>query len=355
MNGGEEVEQYSGVYWNMVKELASKMKECYQNVILLSPLEHICFSENNGIYTFDYTNFDKMVSIFHEAGVLKMLEGGHIASRTGDWESEFAAFVPEMKDGKKTLVQYPVNSEKVKNFYSQFMPALMAHLKENHWGSLYVQHIADEPISSNAQSYIELAHFIKKLCPEIKIIEACHTHNLEKVIDIWVPQLNFYREGYDFYTDRQKQGDEVWFYTCLAPQGDFVNRFIEQPLIKTRLIHWLNFRFGATGYLHWGFNQWFTDDPYKETTQMNTEGGNTLPGGDGWVVYPNRGKLYGSLRLEAMRDGIADYTLLKMLEKKNPELAKELCRLNVFNWSLYDTESHHFKKIRRQILEALVK
>ena len=87
---------------------------------------------------------------------------------------------------------------------------------------------------------------------------------------------------------------KTWFYTCLAPQGDFANRFLEQPLIKTRLIHWLNFKYGATGYLHWGFNQWFTgNDPYKETTRMNEEGGNTLPGGDSWIVYPNNGKLYG--------------------------------------------------------------
>ena len=85
------------------------------------------------------------------------------------------------------------------------------------------------------------------------------------------------------------------------------------------------------------------------------ESGNTLPGGDSWIVYPDNGKLYGSIRLEAMRDGIADYTLLKMLEKKDPELAKELCRLTVFHWALYDTDGDHFRKTRKQILEALSK
>ena len=223
-------------------------------------------------------------------------------------------------------------------------------------GEIYAQHIADEPISSNIKSYVEIARFIKQLAPEIKIIEACHSHDLENTLDIWVPQLNFYKDGYDFYCDRQRKGDEVWFYTCLAPQGDFVNRFLEQPLIKTRLIHWLNYKYGATGYLHWGFNQWFSDnDPYKETTTMNMESGNTLPGGDSWIVYPDNGKLYGSIRLEAMRGGIADYTLLKMLEKKDPELAKELCRLTVFHWTLYDTDGDHFRKTRKQILEALSK
>lgn len=354
-NSGKDVELYSDLYWSMIEELAKKMKDCYQNVVLISPLEHIIFIEKEGLYSFDYTHFDKMVGIFDQAGVLKMMEGGHIATRMGLWDSQFGALVPEMEDGKKILNKYLISSEKAQNFYKQFMPALMQHLREKKWGDLYAQHIADEPTSNNMKSYIEIARFVKQQCPDIKIIEACHTHDLEDILDIWVPQLNFYKEGYDFYCDRQKQGDEVWFYTCLAPQGNFTNRFIELPTIKTRLIHWLNFRYGATGYLHWGLNYWYSDDPFVETTQMNRESGNTLPGGDGWMVYPENGKLYGSIRLEAMRDGIADYTLLKMLERKKPELAKELCRLNVYDWSLYDTESDHFRSIRRQILKELSK
>lgn len=353
-NSGKEVELYSPTYWDMISELALKMKECYSNVILISPFQYVEFREKNGHYKFDFTQFDKMLSIFKEAGILKMVEGGHIASRRGNWDSQFELFVPEYKEGEKVLTHYPLSSEKAQNFYRQFIPALTKHLKNKYSGVLYAQHIADEPIDSNRESYMEIARFIKGLAPEIRIMEACHTHNLENTVDIWVPQLNFYRDGYDFYSERQKEGDEVWFYTCLGPQGDFANRFMEQPFIKTRLIHWLNFKYGATGYLHWGFNQWRKlVDPYKEATSINTESGNILPGGDSWIVYPENGKLYGSIRLEAMRDGIADYTLLKMLEKKNPEQARELCRRVVYHWTLYDISSDHFRSIRHQILEAL--
>lgn len=259
-----------------------------------------------------------------------------------------------MKDGNKKLVQYPINSEKASNFYRQFLPSLMSHLQKRGLKDIYVQHIADEPIESNFKSYVEIARFVKDICPDLRIIEACHTHNLENTVDIWVPQLNFYKDGYSFYQERQKAGDEVWFYTCLAPQRNFANRFLELPSIKTRLIHWLNFRYGATGYLHWGFNFWKENsDPYGETTTMNLESGNTLPGGDSWIVYPKNGKLYSSIRLEAMRDGIADYTLLQMLAQKEPDLAKELCRQVVFHWTLYDTDGDHFRAIRHQILEKL--
>lgn len=354
-NGGKNVEPYSAEYWKMVGELASKLHECYTNVILVSPLQYIEFSEKSGKYSFDYKNFDRFIDVFRQAGALKMIEGGHIAARAGNWDSNFEAYVPEVdKDGNKKLVQYPINSEKASNFYRQFLPSLMSHLQKRGLKDIYVQHIADEPIESNFKSYVEIARFVKDICPDLRIIEACHTHNLENTVDIWVPQLNFYKDGYSFYQERQKAGDEVWFYTCLAPQGNFANRFLELPSIKTRLIHWLNFRYGATGYLHWGFNFWKENsDPYGETTTMNLESGNTLPGGDSWIVYPKNGKLYSSIRLEAMRDGIADYTLLQMLAQKEPDLAKELCRQVVFHWTLYDTDGDHFRAIRHQILEKL--
>src|SRR5690606_1352327 len=76
-----------------------------------------------------------------------------------------------------------------------------------------------------------------------------------------------------------------WFYTCLWPKGNYANRFIDLPLIKTRLIHWINHKYAIDGYLHWGFN-WWTEEPFAETTFINDTGGNLLPGGDSWIVYP---------------------------------------------------------------------
>ena len=354
---GKDVKSYTEEFWELVKEIAIKQKECYSNVIMINPLDDVHFTEENGKYSFDYTNFDKMVSIFYEAGALKMLEGGHIAGRCGNWVSQFEPYIMKKVDGKMQRVQMNLSNPETQNFYKQFIPDLYAHIKSKFPNVLYAQHIADEPIDCNIKSYVEIAKFIKSLCPEIKILEACHTHNLENTVDVWVPQLNFFRSGYKFYQERIAAGDDVWFYICLGPQGQYVNRFIEQPMLKSRLVYWLNFKYNSRGYLHWGFNRWEVkksdDNPYAETSEINTEGGNVLPGGDAWMVYPNKGKLNSSLRFEAMRDGVTDYTLLRMLEKKNPELARELCRQVIYNWDHYDMDIIHFHQIRHQILEAL--
>jgi hypothetical protein len=88
------------------------------------------------------------------------------------------------------------------------------------------------------------------------------------------------------------------------------------------------------------------------TTDMNYAG-NTLPGGDMNIVYPREGRLLSSIRLEAMRDGICDYELLKMLEEKKPDKAREIAAKIVFNFDHYDLNIINFRKLRKEILMEL--
>ncbi len=352
MNDQKSVEPYSTRYWELVTAIADKMRENGQNVYLISPV-HLCQYKITGKkYDFDFTNFDKMVDLFIQKGNMKRIEGGHLGGRLSNWSSPFGITVPVLKDGKVGFELKPLENDTAKAFITQFIPALFKHLKDKKWDKLYMQHIADEPIETNAQSYIAIANEVKRMVPEVEIIEANHSREVQNTIKVWVPQLNFYHTDYDFYTERQSKGDEVWFYTCLAPQGNYANRFLEQPLIQTRILHWINYRYGATGYLHWGLNYW-NDNPYGETTFANTESGNTLPAGDSWITYPANGKLYGSIRLDAMRDGIADYELLKLYEKKDPGAAKEMARTLVYQFDLYDNNIAAFRAKRIKLLEIL--
>ena len=292
-----------------------------------------------------------------EAGCCEYIEGGHIGGRLPqNWGGPFIVKVPEKVDNEWKMKDFNINESKAQNFYNQFFPALVENLKKNGWLDIYMQHIADEPIESNKASYAEISDYVRKLIPGIKVIEACHSSDLDGSIDIWVPQLNFLKDDFKFYKEQQEKGKEVWYYTCLGPQDNFANRFIEQPLIKTRILHWINYRYGITGYLHWGLNHWrpHHNNPYTMTTDMNYAG-NTLPGGDMNVVYPKENKLLPCIRLEAMRDGIVDYELLKMLEAKNPEKAKEVSGKIVFNFDHYDLNVINFRKLRKEILEELSK
>ncbi|MGC4232076.1 MAG: DUF4091 domain-containing protein [Niabella sp.] len=354
MNNGAAVEPYSELYWKLLKVLAEKMAGYGSNVALASPLELAIYQKKGDQFTIDFSRFDKTVEIFKNAGVSAMLEGAWIGWHSTDWTSNYIVLVPEPGRDTTTFLRLPIQDLRARNFYAQFFRALVPHLKKKGWWDTYYQHIADEPIEQNRQSYIDIASYVKSIVPDIRIADACHNTDLAETLDLWVPQLDLLNKDYVFYQERKKAGDEVWFYTCLWPKGNYANRFIDLPLIKTRLLHWINYKYDIDGYLHWGFN-WWTDDPFAETTFINDAGGNLLPGGDSWIVYPGYHKLYSSIRLEAMRDGINDHTLLKMLEAKDPVLAKKIIDVMVYKFDLYDTSIWHFRKIRKEILTALAK
>ncbi len=351
MNSGQKVEPLSERYWQLVDTIARTFTAYRQNVAWINPLQLVKSEIVDGTWRFDFTDFNRMASLLMATGKIKLLEGTHLASRETNWDSRFVMHLPVTRD---SVAKLPVTEPRVRQFYNSFLPALKKNLEENNWADIYVQHIADEPIQSNLKTYVEIAAFVKGIWPEVKVIEACHASNLKGSIDIWVPQMDYLDTDMKFYKERQDAGEEVWFYTCLAPQGEYANRFIEQPLIKTRLLHWVNYRYGITGYLHWGLNAW-SDDPWGETTGIITESGNILPGGDCWIVYPGEGRLYPSIRLEAMRDGIADYELLRQYGQKYPEEAAETARLAVYNFQRYDTDIRSFRIKRKMMLEALSK
>jgi hypothetical protein len=352
--GRSGIEPFSDEYWEFIRLLAAKMAEYRQNVAIISPLRLSEFSlDENGSYSTDFSNFDKTVEIFIEEGVIGRIEGGHIGTRKAGWISDFVVFAPVIEPDTTYIRKFSISSDTARSFYSAFIPALTKHLKEKGWEDIYMQHLMDEPIPENVETYIEVANFIDKLAPDLKIVEACHSKDVNKSVDIWVPQLDYMDIDYDFYRERAAQGDEIWFYTCLNPKGEYANRFIELPLIKTRILHWINYRYDIPGYLHWGFNFWRGGDPFDETTSIQLESGTILPGGDAWICYPGDRKILSCVRLEAMRDGIVDYELLCMLEEKFPDEAAELARQVVYRFDYYDINIKSFREKRKKILELL--
>ena len=361
LNNNKLVEKHSDLFWELSGVMAQTLAEYRQNVAMISPFDHTSFSYQNDTWQFDFSNFNKMVALFIEEGVIGRLEGGHLGSRMdGGWLSPFGLYVPVLDNDSTDKELLPLDNPLTVEFYKAFLPAFVENIKANGWEDQYIQHIADEPIDENVESYIEISKFLKSLVPELKVIEACHTHRLENMIDIWVPQMNFLESGMDFYTERQGKGDEAWYYTCLAPKGEWANRFVELPLIKTRLLHWVNFKYNIPGYLHWGFNFWGSntgiitaENPYDDVSGMIVSSGNILPGGDCWITYPGYKTIYPSIRLEAMRGGIVDYELLKMYKEQFPEEVDVLVGTTVYGFEHYDMSIGGFRDKRRQILEKL--
>jgi hypothetical protein len=276
MNGGKPVEPYSERYWELLKMLAHIMRDHGQNTYIIrsrtefqlddSSLPELIKTEISGDkYTFDFTHFDETVEFLIREGGLKRIEGAHLGSKTRGWNSDIEINVPG-------LGLRPLQNDTARNYISQFIPALYSHLKNRGWDKMYIQHVADEP--SKIQSYIDFVKYLRLLEPDMQTIEATILgEKTENCVDIHVPIIWYYEKEEAFYQKIQEAGKEVWFYiSCDDPQGSYLNRSYERELIQTRLLHWFNFRYHITGYLHWGLNYW-KDISGNETLYFDNDAG----------------------------------------------------------------------------------
>ncbi len=336
-------------FWRWLGVCAEKMAAHRQTVVYTPTLELTRVgADEAGRLTFDFARFDRWVELFARAGVIGRIEGRHLAHGPYDG-TEHHSLVYEASGGKAARKSVSAWSEAHEAFLSEYLPALEAHLAEKGWLERYVQHLMDEPTPKNRHCYAELSGMVRRHGPRIRILEALRCQELIGAVDVWVPLLSRFVRDRDFYRARQQDGDEVWFYTCLGPRRPYMNRFIDYPLLKVRLLHWLNARYGATGYLHWGWAHW-TSRPFQNTERHEDF---RLPPGDSFIVYPQAGRVLDSIRHEAMLEGIQDYELLKLLGARSPGRARRIVRDVVPSARRYTTDPQRFRAARRALLEAL--
>ncbi|MFB0553437.1 MAG: glycoside hydrolase domain-containing protein [Phycisphaerae bacterium] len=292
-------------FYEMLRVYAENMAEHRQNVFRVSLDLITCKQAADGNLKFDFSRFDKWADIFWNTGHMDLLETGFVARfGEGGWSSKeivLRDFRVQMEStGKRIIVPG-------KEFLPQFLPALENHLREKDWLDKTIFHIADEPSNHNVMSWREASEYVHHYAPALRRIDAIETTHCFDRLEIWVPKLDHLATWYDVFKRAQSQDYELWFYTVgIFQKGSYPNKTIDVPLIESRILHWLNYRFGLKGYLHWGFNRW-TDDPFAAPGRHR---------GDGWHVYPKKDGLINSLRWEQMRNGIQDFEYLWMLEDK---------------------------------------
>jgi hypothetical protein len=183
-------------------------------------------------------------------------------------------------------------------------------IQRRKWQGRFLASISDEPFVQHEPSYAKTVEEVHVVAPSIKCIEAVETEYLGD-LDIYVPKLSHLNLWYPRFESLRQQGHQVWFYVCCHPLGRYPNRFLDQSLLKARVLFWILYLYQLDGYLHWGLNQFRSGDPYIEQGIAKD-----LPPGDRAIAYPGKNGLVGSLRFSAQRDGLEDYEYLWLLEDK---------------------------------------
>lgn len=203
-------------------------------------------------------------------------------------------------------------------------------------------------------------------------------------VDIWtIAYEKFHPE------DAQKwiqAGKVQWHYHCIEPSKSiYLNSFIERPALQPRLLLWLaalnHLKYGApSGWLYWAMDYWrpcdspqcgkqiqpkvlerkemgellntaYTDFP-PENFIWKTEGMyNIFANGDGQFLYPCPGGPCGSIRLDALQDGLEDWEMFKML---GPEKAIPLIERIVQSPTSFSHDAYEVEDVRREALRLLL-
>lgn len=312
-------EWYSPAWFAMLRKYAGNMAAHRQNVFRIAMNTIGIQKSSNGELEFDFSLFDQLAQVFWDTKKMDYLETGFLARfGKGSWSSTEISLID-------FVVRNSDNGEKItmpgKDVIPYLLPAFEKHLKLKGWIDKTLFHIQDEPSPHNSMAWNEISAYVHQYAPYLKRIDAIETTFVLDNIEIAVPKLDHFGAWYDEYRKAQQQGVELWFYTVGIFQASwYPNKTLDMPLIDSRIMHWLNYKYDATGYLNWGWNIW-TDDPYKDA-------GENI--GEGWHVYPVKDGVINSLRWEEMRNGLQDYEYFWMLEKKVKDLKDSLG--SGFNW-----------------------
>jgi len=353
------VEPWSTAHWSLLGRYARNMAAHRQNVAL-TPLSLVTATqEPGGRIAFDYTRLDRWVRVFEAAGACDRIEIGHVAHHTaGGWASPTFSLNPVAARDRATGGEISLPPE---TGLAPLLADLERHLAERGWLDKTMIHIGDEPALHNVASWRDAAAFVRRAAPRLRRIEAIETRHLAGDLEVWVPKLSYFPGWREEFAAAQRAGNELWFYTCLHPQGYYPNRFLDYPLVGTRALHWINWAYGFDGYLHWGLEAW-PADPFGPPADR-------LPPGDTHIIYPGADGPLDSIRWEMLREGLQDYEALRLLAERTQGVVErlggsaatfdprrrsdEIARRIVPGFADYERNPAAFRAVRRMLMEEL--
>ena len=322
-----KVSAFSDEYWriveNYLKTAVRHGMNCVLTPLFTPPLDTQVFGErptvqlvdvtaSKGKYTFDFDRLLKWIDMAHACGI-EYFELSHFFTQ---WGARHAPKIVATVNGKTKKIfgwKTIAVSKKYRDFLMQFSTALKAFIEAHDLKDKVLIHVSDEPNKSTYRTYVPASKLIHELFEGYKIVDALSDYKFYENGIVTNPIVNDY--------DVKKfigKVPELWTYYCCGQDHDYVsNRYFSIPSQRTRVLGYQLYKFDAKGFLHWGFNFWYTRFSRKKINPYEvTDAGGSFQSGDSFVVYPKSdGTPLCSLRLKVFYDAFQDMMALQTLEK----------------------------------------
>lgn len=307
--------------WNLYMRNFAQHRLCPYNPMSLTSIDYKLSADNQS-YKFDFTGFDREVT--------RYLDGMGFNS--------FVINMPGMGGGRYpkydlgSLNGHDYGTPEYDRLMTDYGKQLTDHLKSKGWLNKAYTYWYDEPETADYPFVTDRMELIKRYAPGLKrmLTEEFQKPLLGK-IDLWCPVLSNYSAT--VAPQRQKLGEEVWWYICCVPKEPYIGEFIDHPAIESRMWLWQTWKFGVQGVLIWETAWWTSDaqfktpqDPWQDPMSYTSEGTGTWGNGDGRYFYPPKLKPAStdevlcepipSMRWELLTEGIQDWEYLSLLKQK---------------------------------------
>lgn len=322
------VEVFSEAHWALIERYADTMVKHGMNMILTPlftpPLDTaiggvrptvqlISVTKAGDRYEFGFDLLTRWVSMCRRLG-FKYFEFSHLFTQ---WGAKCAPKIMVTIQGEDQQLfgwDTDASSAEYRSFLDQFLPCLDQYLKEQGIDQQSWFHISDEPGEEHLESYRAASEIIYKHLSNYPIMDALSELELyeQGLVKRPIP-ANTHIEPF-----LEHQVPDLWTYYCCAQGEQVSNRFFNMPSARNRIIGFQLYKFGLQGFLHWGYNFWYSQyslnqqlDPYR-----TTDAEHAFPSGDAYLVYPGEEGPIESIRLEVLYEGLQDLRALELLEQK---------------------------------------
>lgn len=262
-------------------------------------------------YVFGFERLRRWVELCRSKGV-EYFELSHLFTQ---WGAKHAPKIVGRDNGEERRLfgwETDATGPEYKAFLDRFLPELVRFIQENRLESSCFFHVSDEPYLEHLEAYASAAGILGQHLSAFPRIDALSDFAFYEygLVPTPVPATN--------RIDRFLEGgvEGLWAYYCSSQYLEVSNRFFAHPSERTRIIGLQLYLHGIKGFLHWGFNFWYSQystrpvDPYRIT-----DCDYAFPSGDAFVVYPGPDGPVESLRLVLMRDAMQDMRALQLLER----------------------------------------
>ena len=311
-------------------------------------------SLRDGKWSFSFDLLDRWCDMALGAGV-EYFEISHLFTQ---WGAYHAPKVVAEVDGEIKKVfgwETDAAGEEYVTFIREFLTEFLAHMKKRGLDKRCIFHVSDEPSESQIESYLSATRAVSDILADYVVADA-------------LSDVRYYTEGIckdpipgtDHAEDFLEHIPEgLWVYYCCSQSTGVSNRYMAMPLSRVRVIGAQMWKAKAMGFLHWGYNFYFSQysryavDPYKVT-----DGDYFAPAGDAFSVYPSEdGSAVASIRLRTFYEALCDIRALEAAEAKVGRAAVEAIVDDGIEGGLtftrYPRGREYIENLRRKIAEIL--